>query len=102
METYKVVLYCLLILSGTCLVLMRGDFTRRGLVYFILTLGLGYRTWPITRDLRIIPAEIVIWLVLLYQLPYIHRPLRRFAFRLPAWILASIPFWVGGWIMQPV
>ncbi|HYR76622.1 MAG TPA: hypothetical protein VEM96_12355 [Pyrinomonadaceae bacterium] len=69
---------------------------RFGLVLWVLSLGLGYRTVEWTPNLRIHPSEILIWLLFICILA--HRKLRSaLRFSLPWWLWLLIPFWALAW-----
>jgi hypothetical protein len=69
---------------------------RFGLVLWVLTLALGYRTIEWTPNLRIHPSEILIWL--LFVCVFAQRQLRSATrFSLPWWLLFLIPFWALAW-----
>jgi hypothetical protein len=69
---------------------------RFGLVLWVLTLGLGYRTVQWTPNLRIHPAEILIWL--LFACIFAQRQLiAESRLSLPWWVWFSFPFWVLAW-----
>ncbi len=67
-----------------------------GLVLWVLTLSLGYRTVAVTPDLKIHPAEIVLWL-LLASLSWQRNLLSSGRLWLPLWLWLFIPFWMFGW-----
>ena len=66
-----------------------------GLVLWVLTLALGYRTLEITPDLRLHPSEILIWILLAFIL--VQRHLDSTALTFPMWLWMMAPFWVLGW-----
>lgn len=69
---------------------------RFGLVLWVLTMALGYRTIEWTKDLRIHPSEILIWL--LFACIFFQRELRSSTrFSLPWWLWLMIPFWALAW-----
>jgi len=69
---------------------------RFGLVLWVLSLGLGYRTVEWTPNLRIHPSEILIWLLFICILA--QRKLRSaLRFSLPWWLWLLIPFWALAW-----
>jgi hypothetical protein len=70
---------------------------RDGFLLFIATLGLGYRTLALTPALKIIPAELVLWCLLPLALVSDHRDGGQ-PLRLPAWVLAMLPFWLIAWL----
>src|SRR5712671_6118263 len=69
---------------------------RFGLVLWVLSLALGYRTIEWTEHLRIHPSEILIWL--LFIAIFAQRQLRSSTqFSLPWWLWLLLPFWVFAW-----
>src|SRR5258708_39761135 len=70
---------------------------RFGLVLWVLTLALGYRTIEWTENLRIHPSEILIWL--LFICIFAQRRLRSATrFALPRWLWLLFPFLaLGRW-----
>jgi len=69
---------------------------RFGLVLWVLTLGLGYRTVEWTPNLRIHPSEILIW-VLFVCIFFQRKMLADSRLSLPWWLWLSLPFWVLAW-----
>ena len=69
---------------------------RFGLVLWVLTLALGYRTIEWTHNLRIHPSEILLWL--LFVCIFAQRELRSTTkFSLPWWLWMFLPFCVLAW-----
>ncbi len=69
---------------------------RFGLILWVLTLALGYRTIEWTENLRIHPSEILIWV--LFFCIFVQRQLRLTTrFTLPWWLWMFLPFCVLGW-----
>ena len=67
-----------------------------GLVLWVLTLALGYRTIELTPNLRLHPSEILIWLLLGCIL--VQRQLAaKSPVSLPWWLWLLIPFWAFAW-----
>jgi hypothetical protein len=66
-----------------------------GLVLWVLTLALGYRTIEITPDLRLHPSEILLWLLLAFIL--VQRHLDSTTLTFPLWLWLSVPFWALAW-----
>jgi hypothetical protein len=69
---------------------------RLGLVLWVLTLAVGYRTVEWTPTLRIHPSEILIWLLLACICAQ-RELVSRSRLSLPWWLWLLIPFWVVGW-----
>jgi hypothetical protein len=69
---------------------------RFGLVLWVLTLALGYRTVEWTKDLRIHPSELLLWLLLICVLAQ-RRLVNQSRLSLPWWLWLFIPFWALGW-----
>lgn len=69
---------------------------RFGLVLWVLTLALGYRTVELTENLRIHPSEILIWLLLACILAQRHL-VSNTRLSLPWWLWLLIPFWALAW-----
>jgi hypothetical protein len=96
---FKIVLYTLLVLGGLAAFFLSGDRLRDGFLFFIATLGLGFRTLALTPALKIIPAEIILWI-----LPFIATRQDRALVGnkktplLPWWLWAMLPFWAIAWI----
>jgi hypothetical protein len=69
---------------------------RFGLVLWVLSLALGYRTIEWTENLRIHPSEILIWL--LFVAIFAQRELRESTrFSLPWWLWLLLPFCLFAW-----
>jgi hypothetical protein len=66
-----------------------------GLVLWVLTLALGYRTIEITPDLRLHPSEILIWVLLAFIM--VQRHLDSTSFTFPLWLWLFVPFWALAW-----
>jgi hypothetical protein len=96
---FKIVLYTLLALGGLAAFFLSRDRFRDGFLFFIATLGLGYRTVALTPALKIIPAEIALWV-----LPFLATRQDRArvgdkkASLLPWWLWLMLPFWAIAWI----
>jgi hypothetical protein len=73
-----------------------------GLVFLVLTFGLGYRTVHFTPSLSVHPSELVLWGLL--ALPALQATQatnsRRSKTRiwLPYWLILFIPFWIWAWL----
>ena len=97
--SYRLVLIAVLALAGLVAFFLSRNPARDGLILFIATLGLGYRTLHLTEVLWIHPAEIALVVVLLAS--FIPRPVHRTnpgQRTLPWWLWALIPFMVLGWL----
>jgi hypothetical protein len=66
-----------------------------GLVLWVLTLALGYRTVEITPNLRLHPSEILIWVLLAFIL--VQRQLDSTTLTFPLWLWMMVPFWALAW-----
>lgn len=85
--------------GGVTIILSGERAVPLGFIFWIIFLGLGYRTIPVTPFLTIHPAEVLIWgliILLLVQQTIFWR--RAFPFWLPRWVWLFIPFWLWGWI----
>jgi hypothetical protein len=89
---HKVILFCVLAVGGLAAFLLSQDKLRAGFVFLVCTLGLGYRTFPVTSQLRVHPAEVCLLLLTILVLA------RRTPHRLPRWLWLFMPFWVLGWL----
>jgi hypothetical protein len=67
-----------------------------GFVLWALSMALGYRTFEYSKDLRIHPAEVLLWLLFAVVLAH-HRWIADSKLSLPVWVWLSIPFWMLGW-----
>jgi hypothetical protein len=94
--SYKELIVGLGALGATIIIFGGERGIRFGLVLWVLTLALGYRTIEWTENLRIHPSEILIWLLLICIL--VERQLRSATrFSLPWWLWLLVPFWVLAW-----
>jgi hypothetical protein len=99
---FKIVLYTLLALGGLAAFFLSRDRFRDGFLFFIVTLGLGYRTVALTPYLKIIPAEIALCI-----LPFIAtrqdraRAGNKKTPLLPWWLWLMLPFWAIAWLPHP-
>jgi len=67
-----------------------------GLVLWVLTLALGYRTIALTPDLHIHPSEILLWVLM--ACICVHRELVKTSrLTFPLWMWLMLPFWVLAW-----
>ena len=93
---YKELIVALGVLIIAVIVFGGEHGIRFGLVLWVLTLALGYRTIEWTKDLRIHPSEILLWLLLVCT--FAHRQLiARAKLALPWWLWLFIPFWALAW-----
>jgi hypothetical protein len=96
---FRMVLCVILALGGLGAFFLSRDCFRDGFLFFIATLGLGYRTLALTPALKIIPAEIVLCL-----LPFVATRqdwasvAKKKAPPLPWWLWAMVPFWAIAWL----
>jgi hypothetical protein len=97
--THRDILMALLALGGMGALAVGGDRLRSGFLIFVCTLGLGYRTLPITEVLRLHPAELALWGSLGF-LPRRGTPGWEpgTEVRFPLWLWLFMPFWLVGWI----
>jgi hypothetical protein len=71
---------------------------RIGFVVWVCTLGVGYRTIPITPELRLHPSEVILWALL--GLLWLRRVMLRRSeagWWLPGWLWVFMPFWCWAW-----
>ena len=69
---------------------------RFGFVLWVFTLALGYRTIELSKDLRIHPAELLLWLLLISVLAQ-RTLMAKIRITLPWWLWLFIPFWALAW-----
>jgi hypothetical protein len=93
--TYRQILVALMAVGGVAAFFLSRNRLRDGFLLFIALLGLGFRTLPVTDDLRIHPADIAIVLVAILALGT-HAASR--SSRLPWWQFALVPFMFLGWL----
>ena len=94
--SYKEVIVGLALLVTAVIVFGGERGIRFGFVLWVLTLALGYRTIELTNSLRIHPAEIFLWLLLVCILAN-RELLSKGRFSFPWWLWLFIPFWVLAW-----
>jgi hypothetical protein len=96
--SYREVIVTLVGVAGL-IVLAAGDQGLKvGLVFLVVTFGLGYRTLHLTPSLSVHPSEFVLWGLLV--LPLVQpENWRRGKKRiwLPFWLVLFIPFWIWAW-----
>lgn len=94
--SYKEVIVGLALLVGAVVIFGGERGIRLGLVLWVLSLALGYRTVEWTPNLRIHPSEILLWVLLICVCAQ-----RQFQtatrFSLPWWVWMMVPFCVLGW-----
>lgn len=84
-------------LSVFALIMFGGERgIRVGFVLWVLTLGLGYRTIAVTKDLGIHPSEVLLWL-LLACICVQRRLVASARLTFPVWLWMFMPFWVLAW-----
>jgi hypothetical protein len=67
-----------------------------GFVLWALSMAIGYRTFSVSKDLRIHPAEVLLWLLFAGILA--HRQwIAENRVSLPLWVWLLLPFWMLGW-----
>jgi len=94
--SYKELIVGLGALGATIIIFGGERGIRFGLMLWVLTLALGYRTIEWTQNIRIHPSEILIWL--LFVCIFAQRQLRSATrFSLPWWLWLLVPFWVLAW-----
>ena len=91
--SYREVIGSLLVLAGFLTFAAGEKGLKIGFVFVILTFALGYRTMAVTPEMRVHPAELVLWGVL--ALPLFQR--NRLRLWLPFWLILFMPFWLWGW-----
>jgi hypothetical protein len=100
--THRDVLFVLLALGFAGTFFFSKHRMRSAFIFFICTLGLGYRTFPLTQALRIHPAEVVLWTLFLCWLGQ-PRPWqgKKANIWLPGWLWVFMPFCMLAWIPAP-
>jgi hypothetical protein len=94
--SYKELIVGLGVITGAIIIFGGERGIRFGLILWVLTLALGYRTLEVTQNLRIHPSEILIWL--LFACICVQRQLRSSTrFALPWWLWLLVPFCVLAW-----
>jgi len=97
--SYKAIIICLFGILGVVVVLAGNRGLFLGFVFWVWTLGLGYRAFPLNASLRIHPAEVGLWgLLALCVGQHSLRHGERLGFWLPRWLWLFIPFWLWGWV----
>jgi hypothetical protein len=93
---YRALIVVLAALIGGIIVFGGERGVRFGFVLWTLTLALGYRTIAYSSDLKVHPAEILLWLLLCCVLAQ-RQLLAGTRLLLPFWIWLFLPFWVLAW-----
>ncbi len=97
-STHQFVLAAILACAGVVAFINCQNKIKAGFLLFIGTLGLGYRTLPITSVLRLHPGEFAIWGVLILVLAQ-NTPGRKEQQRsLPWWFWGLVPWWIYAWL----
>lgn len=91
--SYQDVIVTVILLAAFWTFAARDRRLKAGLVFLVLTFGLGYRTMEVTPSLRVHPSELVLWGLL--ALPMVQRS--KLKLWLPFWLILFIPFWLWGW-----
>lgn len=97
--SYREVIVASVVLAGL-LVFATGDRGLKvGLVFLVLTFGLGYRTMHLTPSVSVHPSELVLWGLLAVPIlqPTNWRQ-RKTTIWLPYWLILFIPFWIWAWL----
>ena len=69
-----------------------------GVVFLVLTFGLGYRTLHVTPNVSVHPSELVVWGLLAFPLLQpANWKQRKTTIWLPYWLILFIPFWLWAW-----
>ncbi|MBZ5596314.1 MAG: hypothetical protein LAP39_29050 [Acidobacteriia bacterium] len=98
--TYQAAILSLVVTSATAVVLAGAAGIRWGFIFWICTLGLGYRTAAVTPILKVHPGELVLWGLLLWLMIWAALDRRmRAACWLPPWVWMFLPFCVWGWMI---
>jgi hypothetical protein len=101
-SSYKVVLCIAFGLAGLLALFASRDRGRNFFLLFIAALGLGYRTLPLTSELRVQPAEIALLLALFAFLGRSQAGRTRGQSPwLPTWLWVMLPFLALAWLIHP-
>jgi hypothetical protein len=97
--TYREIIAFLLVLTGILILASGRQSVWVGFIFWIFTLGIGYRTLPITNTLKIHPAEILLWgILLLLLVQHIMHQGKLDVSVIPKWYWLIIPFLFLGWV----
>ena len=94
--SYKEGIVGLSLLIGGFIVFGGEPGIRFGFVLWVFTLALGYRTIELSRDLRVHPSELLLWLLLFAVLAQ-RTMISKTRLSLPWWLWLFIPFWALAW-----
>ena len=97
--SYREVIVTLVALAGFSVFVAGDRGLKVGLVFLVMTFGLGYRTMDVTPSLHVHPSELVLWGLL--ALPILQPAIwRRSEVKiwLPRWLILFIPFWIWAWM----
>lgn len=97
--SYRDVIVTSVVVAGL-LVFATGERALKvGLVFLVLTFGLGYRTMQLTPTFRVHPSELVLWGLLAFPLLQpTNWKQRKIRIWLPYWLILFIPFWIWAWL----
>ncbi len=97
--SYREVIVTLMAVAGVSVFVVGSRGLKVGLVFLVMTFGLGYRTMDVTPNLHVHPAELILWALL--ALPIVQPGIlrrRRAKIWLPIWLILFIPFWIWAWV----
>jgi hypothetical protein len=95
---YTLVIVAGLAIGSSCVLIAGRAGVRWGFLFWICTLGLGYRTLPATENFRIHPSVVTLLVVFLWLLLTTSSKVQT-KWWIPAWVWASVPFWYWGWMV---
>ncbi len=93
---YTLVIIAVLAVGASCVLISGRRGVRRGLLFWICTLALGYRTLPVTDALKFHPSVGVLVGVFLLLLLTTSSKVQT-KWWVPVWLWAMVPFWYWGW-----
>ena len=98
--TYQAAIISVVLLGATTVILTGASGLRWGFIFWIVSLGIGYRTVMVTPILRLHPSELILWGLLFWLMIWaaLHRRIPTTLW-LPAWVWMFLPFCVWGWIV---
>jgi len=94
--SYRDAILAFAALAGAIIVFGRARGIEFGFVLWILSLALGYRTIEITPALRLIPAELLLWLLLACVCAQ-QRLIPQGVLAFPLWLWFFLPFLALAW-----